>query len=163
VEQRDRWYKVLGPVAAVSLVAIVTLMAQDSLPLMYMNQAVLTLPFAALIWFLAYDRGWVAKAMSVPLLVLLGEASYSLYLIHIIVKQVGFRLAGHFFQIRSDFIPLTVAVVIAAIVASVIIFKVIEKPSRRWIISQFSGRKSEVVDSSAEAIESEEPAPASVV
>jgi len=139
-EQREKWGRMLGPIALLALIIIVALMALDAVPLMYMNQAALTLPFAALIWYLAYDRGAVAKLMSVPFLVLLGEASYSLYLIHIIVKQVVFRFAGHFLGTPSDSITLTLAVIVVAIGASMLVFQWIEKPARKWIVGKFGDR-----------------------
>ena len=138
--QREASTKWLAPAAALSLIVIGQVMMANQLPMMYIDQCVLTLPFAALIWYLAGARGLVAKVMSIPLLVLLGEASYSLYLIHLIVKNVGFRVAGHLFHLKGDSVPLTIFVIIAAIVASVIIFELIEKPSRRWIVSKFGGK-----------------------
>lgn len=139
-EERIRWAPKMGPVALVSTVAIVWLMALDPLPLMFMNQAILTLPFAALIWFLAYDRGLVAGWMRNPTLQLLGEASYSLYLVHLPVKQIGFWAGRRFLHLEPDSIPLTLMIIVAAILTSIVIFLLIEKPSRRWIVGRFGGQ-----------------------
>jgi peptidoglycan/LPS O-acetylase OafA/YrhL len=138
--QREKWGRALGPVAALSVVAIIGLMASDVLPMMFINQAALTLPFAVLIWYLAYDRGWIARVMAVPTLVLLGEASYSLYLVHIIVKQVMYHVSGALFNTQNGNVPLTISVIIGSILFSIFMFKCIERPSRRWIVDRFGGK-----------------------
>ncbi len=158
IEQREKWGRILAPVALISVAFIVVMMSMDALPLMFMNQAALTLPFAAVIWYLAYDRGFVSNWMRAPWLVLLGEASYSLYLVHIIVKQVVFRFAGHFFGTPSDSIPLTLLVIVAAIVASILIFMFIEKPARKFIVGRFGDKHRIVALETSPAEEQPEPA-----
>lgn len=158
--QRDRWARFMGPIALASLVFVAWVMASDALPMMYIDQAVLTLPFAVLIWFLAYDKGLVAKWMAIPSLVLLGEASYSLYLVHIIVKQVMFRFAGHFFHVPADSIALTLFVIVAAVVASIVMFIFVEKPSRKWIVGRFGGKPNPAPAPIPESVE-QDPVPVS--
>jgi peptidoglycan/LPS O-acetylase OafA/YrhL len=135
--QKEAFTRWMGPVALISLGFIGYVMIADNLPMMFINQAVLTLPFAAVIWYLAYDRGLVAKWMAIRPLVFLGEASYSLYLIHLVVKQACYKVGRVFFDIPESSIPLTVCIIVFAIWASIFIYRRIEKPSRRWIVSRF--------------------------
>ena len=155
LEQREKWSRVMAPLALLGLAFIVWVMAADPFEFMFTNQAVLTLPFAAIIWYLAYDRGWISKALALPTLILLGEASYSLYLIHIVVKQYFYRIGGIFFLTRADSIPLALSIIVGSIFASIIIFKKIEKPARRWIVKRFAGKATSPAPALQEQVEPE--------
>lgn len=49
------------------------------------SSGLVSLPFAALIGVMAFEWGWMARLLSCPPLVLLGEISFSLYLFHLLV------------------------------------------------------------------------------
>lgn len=137
-EERIGWIPVMRGVALVGLLAVLAVMILDPFPLMFTNQAVLTLPFAAILWFLAYDQGALSRWMSNSTLVLLGEASYSLYLIHPIVKQVVLIGGRHLFHLEPQSFFLTGCTIIFSILSSIAIFKWIERPARRAIVNRFT-------------------------
>ena len=138
LEARERWIPRIKWAAALSLALVLVVMVVDPFPLMFTNQAVLTLPFAAILWFLAYDRGTLARWMAAPILVLLGEASYSLYLIHPIVKQVVLIGGRHLLHLEPSSYFLTACTIVFSILASIAIFKGIERPARRAIVARFA-------------------------
>lgn len=112
------------------------------LMLMVVLAVVFHVPLAArLSWYVAYTPAfvlmilclaagptWLSPLLCHPLLVLLGEASYALYLIHWPVKLV----VGAICDGRP---PMWMfgATVLGCVVASVICLKVIEQPARAWL------------------------------
>lgn len=79
--------------------------------------------FALLVFGLASDRGPVALALSLPVFVLFGEASYAVYLLHIPL-WVGFEAIGS---------PSYVFYLIALTIVSIAVHKIFEQPLRRTI------------------------------
>ena len=124
---RARIYLALTAAVAIFL-AVVYL---GELPYVHLQDGLLAPVFAALIWALSYAETRIARWLSVPWLVLLGEASYGLYLIHMPVlgyfAQTGKPLTG----------PLYVAYIAATISLSVASFQFFETPMRRWILGVF--------------------------
>lgn len=133
--------KVLSLLAAISTVAIFVMVGSgDAIRPMLVNQAMLTLPFGVILWFLAYGQGWVAAILSWKPLVLLGEASYSLYMLHIGVLHVGFKLSERFFGLGRESAVATLAMIAMTVLASVVAYKLIEVPSRKWIVRKYGSR-----------------------
>jgi peptidoglycan/LPS O-acetylase OafA/YrhL len=119
-------------------------------PLLVMNQVLLTIPFGIMIWYLAYEQGWAAKVLNWKPLVLLGEASYSLYMLHIgmfFVLNLAFKKVFHFDRFTAHAVigsvPGSVVSMTCMIplvfLGSIVAFKFIETPARRWVVKQFSG------------------------
>lgn len=95
--------------------------------------------FAALIAALALYGGTRPRWLSAPFLLLLGEASYSLYLIHIPVKH-ALRLVGDRVGVPLE-TPLGVAAtILLTIPASILAFRLVESPARRWIAARYAPR-----------------------
>lgn len=95
--------------------------------------------FGALIFALASTRGGLATWLSWRPIVVLGEASYALYLLH---APIMFRLGSLFgMTLHNDpargtvQVPLSFFVlgVVLALGATVLLFKFVETPCRRWI------------------------------
>ena len=107
-------------------------------------QTVLFVPIhAAIVVSLASDPPYLNRFLSLPILVLLGEASYGLYLIHIPLWHVfqSCNLLGR---------PLCyLAFILLAVLLSVCSFLYFESPSRMRILKFFSERDSEGVVSSS--------------
>jgi len=94
--------------------------------------------FGILIGVLSFERGLISRFLSTSLLVLLGEISYSLYLVHYTVirwySQNAHLLAS---------VPKTIRYVaywLVVLSLSFVIWRFLEKPSQRWIRSLFSKR-----------------------
>ena len=102
----------------------------------YYNNGLLVPLFIAIIALLATNTGWTARLFSMPLLVLLGEASYSIYILQrpiygLYERLLGKHLAGypelHFYLF-----------VVALTALAVLLFKFFETPARYFINSLYS-------------------------
>lgn len=89
--------------------------------------------FAVLIVIFALQRGWVSRVLRLPLLVLLGEISYSLYLVH----TYPLRYLRAYLKDFSEFDPqwLFAAYWLVAIVLSYLMYSAVEKPARAYLLS----------------------------
>lgn len=88
-------------------------------------------PFLVVLIYAAarWQAGWIARAFSWGPLVWCGEASYSIYLIHIVVYN---KFAHHTEGTLPSFIRAFAAIALIIIVAR-ILFEWIEMPMRRWM------------------------------
>ncbi len=97
--------------------------------------------FAVLIVSLAGGDGSLARFLSLPFLLLLGEASYALYLLHFHARPWILRALSIVAPDASHNPTLTLVVYVTAIVAiSVLVFQYIEVPARRMIKGALSGK-----------------------
>jgi peptidoglycan/LPS O-acetylase OafA/YrhL len=107
------------------LVVLALVLITDRIPRPMISAGFLSPAFAAIIYGLALRPGWAAF-LGNRVLLLLGDASYSLYLLHSIVIQPVYD--------RTAFLPwaLRVAVaLLAAIAASVLSYWLVEEPCRK--------------------------------
>lgn len=116
------------PLMAIGVIAVVALvLVTDRIPRPLISAGFLSPAFAAIIYGLALRPEWTAFLEN-RILVLLGDASYSLYLLHSIVIQPVYD--------RGAFLPweLRVALaLLAAIAASVLSFWLVEEPCRKLL------------------------------
>lgn len=103
---------------------------------------VLLVPFfTLLIYGVAFNEGPVA---SLPLLVLLGEASYALYLLHFPIHDWLSHIVTHFHISRNPYVtqtkPYFLAYVAISITASILTFRYVEEPARKAIKRAFARR-----------------------
>jgi peptidoglycan/LPS O-acetylase OafA/YrhL len=106
--------------------AVVTIIAAN-IPYPILHDAALTPAFAAIICGLALRPAW-AKILELKFLVLLGEASYSFYLLHANLIGWIFQPEGQPLHPSAGKMILGVALPIAV---SVLVYKLIEEPARR--------------------------------
>lgn len=82
--------------------------------------------FAPLIFALAFQHGWLARVLSVRPLVILGDVSFAIYLLHYVVQakmlQMGYGTPAY--------VALYLAIVL---VGSIVLFRLVEKPSNRFL------------------------------
>jgi peptidoglycan/LPS O-acetylase OafA/YrhL len=136
-EDLDRHLPYIAVGSAFMLVAFLSLDAPESV---FMNGA--TAPMMmALIYSLACGRGVLAWFLATKPMVLLGEASYSLYLFHwslwLIITDYLVNHLERFQHGPSHF----VACVVPTIAASILTFKFLEKPANRFLKKTLSSRK----------------------
>jgi peptidoglycan/LPS O-acetylase OafA/YrhL len=91
---------------------------------------------AILIYGTAQYRSVLARALSTPICVKLGNASYSLYLLHyFVLHQLGQRLVQHFPQVSRWLVFL--CMIALALIISYISYLLIERPAIRWVRGNF--------------------------
>lgn len=97
----------------------------------------MAIPFTILIFVFALGRGWISRAFSVRWMVVLGEASYSIYLLHFTLISFfyyKFEASG-----TNPKLALT-AYLLALPVVSIGSWMYIETPLRKWIAAKFGTR-----------------------
>ncbi len=104
----------------------------DRIPYLFLHNGLLDFLFAYVIYQFAMDTGRVSSALSVPWLVFLGEASYSLYILHVPIQEVYLAILNrsHLGGVLSlgDFFLVYVCMIL---VVSSIVFKYFEEPMRQ--------------------------------
>jgi len=121
------------------------LLSSFAIPFALMHNVVLTIPFGAVVLGLALaPRGMAARALSLRYLVALGDASYSLYILH--GSFVFFIYATGWMNraIGFEAIAGRIVLVLLAIGAALLFHRYLEGPARLWIRSH-GRRRVEVV------------------
>lgn len=90
--------------------------------------------FAGLIYFVASGKGVVSKFLSLKVLVLLGEASYSVYLLHQIILRYYDAHSDRFSSLPNTI--LFTGYLACVILTSLLLWKFVERPSRKWIANR---------------------------
>jgi peptidoglycan/LPS O-acetylase OafA/YrhL len=118
-------------ICAISICAICLILSAGwPIPRILVNNGLLGPAFAFLIVGLATGRGLIAGILGHPVLVLLGEASYSLYLLHLPLWGITLGLNERMFRFPdSSWLFLSVDVAIA-IGVSILALKYVETPYR---------------------------------
>lgn len=110
-----------------------------------LNDGLLAPLFACIIWAFSANRSLPARLLSANWLVILGEASFGLYLIHFPVYHL-------FTYFHLEQIPaLYPTYLIACIGFSVLSFYFIETPARKWILKQLQSRPKETMEAASDA------------
>jgi peptidoglycan/LPS O-acetylase OafA/YrhL len=107
----------------------------------YLDSAGSAIFFAALIFVMALESGVISNVLSLKIPVLLGEISYGIFLFHLIILRIYSMNAQ-----KVSFIPTPILYLIFWIfllVSSFLLLQVIEKPSRRLILSLWQNRAHE--------------------
>ena len=121
--------------AAAGIVCLaVTLMLANHLPFVVLHNGLL-LPFFSMIILGLAESNWLSRLLSIPVLVLLGEASFSLYLVHFIYND---WVKSTF--MASDTILGAVWKLAVVIPISVLLHLCVERPCRRVILGWWSRR-----------------------
>jgi peptidoglycan/LPS O-acetylase OafA/YrhL len=115
------------------------------LPLPNLNAGLLCPAFALIVWACSGSSSLPSRLLSAKWLVILGEASFGLYLIHIPVLHV-FE-AMHWERSRLLY-PVYLSICIGL---SVISFYLVETPTRKWILRQFQTRPRETMEAASDA------------
>ncbi len=123
-------------VVAAALIAVV-LIFSDKIPMPLLHDGLVDPLLCLLIYGLATARYSARKILELPLLVLLGEASYTIYILQWPIVE-WLRRLGVALGVSSASFPLWTAMSIVVVVAtSVASFKFFETPMRRYIVSRF--------------------------
>jgi peptidoglycan/LPS O-acetylase OafA/YrhL len=125
-----RWVSLL---VAASVVGVIGIMTVDKTVLqIYRFGAIYAVPFAIIIFWLARYNTRISKFMSAPVFVLLGEASYSFYLLHMLVILIMNNLFSEFFIGVWNY-ALYGSMLILTTALSLILFQWYETPARVFL------------------------------
>jgi peptidoglycan/LPS O-acetylase OafA/YrhL len=122
----------LSLVAAAGIGATASVSSVVPFPLLH--NGLLVPLFAVLVVTLATREGPLARWLGTPLLVLLGEASYALYILHVPLLILAHHGAAALFGapfLRTGWF--TVMFMVSAVLASVVSFRAVEVPMRTWL------------------------------
>ena len=120
-----------GLVGAAALLGIVGLLAAGPSPVVLVNEALLDPLFALLIYALAFGEGPLARFFALPLLGLLGEASYALYILHWPLWDWSTRAVERFVDPAvTQSAAFFAAYLCVAVVVSVLSLRFVERPAR---------------------------------
>ena len=111
----------------VGLVLIIAL--SPRIPYPVLHDGLLAPAYAAVIYGAALNPKWLSVLES-KFFILLGEASYSFYLLHSFLVSVYFMPMG---KLRPTGIVGTAIGFLLPIVVSILVFKFIETPARKWL------------------------------
>jgi len=111
----------------------------DGLGSMWLSQISCAPVFALLIPVLAYGKGLVSRALAARSLVLLGEISFALYLVHSPIAQILFAYPG-FTRIASMETQMALYWALS-LLAAWAMWSLIEKPGRELIVSFYDRRR----------------------
>jgi peptidoglycan/LPS O-acetylase OafA/YrhL len=135
-------YAVLAGAAAVFACVVNFL---SGVPGAYLQDGLLAPIFLALIWAVSSTKSWISRVLSLPWLVILGEASYGLYLIHIPVWHLVVLL--HLDKSQAAY-PAYLAVCVGL---SVLSLYFLEKPARRALLGRLAVRPRESMEAASDA------------
>jgi peptidoglycan/LPS O-acetylase OafA/YrhL len=121
-------------VALAAFIGSCVLYALTSTP----DYALIPITFALLIAYLSVTTSWITAALSTPVLVYLGEISYSTYMVHYLVYDLlkaAFVSDTH--QINQVYLWLSF---VAVFVLSVVLHHVVDMPSQKYFRRRLSTR-----------------------
>jgi peptidoglycan/LPS O-acetylase OafA/YrhL len=126
--------------SSVALIGIVSLLSCSRwIPYPFLHNGLLDMLFAMLIYGLANMEsrsvfsGTLGRWLSNPIFVLLGEAGYAVYILHVPLRNWMYRILECLNQNVQPSMALFVSYTLITLGASILVFKVIEEPARRII------------------------------
>lgn len=132
--------RLVAPLAAAGILLV---LCTDCVPETFYKIVVLDPLFALLVYSLAFGEGLLAVALSLPAAVLLGEASYAVYILHWPLRTWVTHVAGvlplpNALQPSRDpafFVPYLCIVLALAVLS----WRFVERPAQRAIKRRFQG------------------------
>lgn len=100
----------------------------------YINNGLLSPIYLGMMLGLATDRKIMSKLWNHPLCIYLGNISYGIYLLQFSVHILFTYITGHKETNGVEFY----GYILALIVTSAIMYQLVEKPMRKWVIKKFS-------------------------
>jgi peptidoglycan/LPS O-acetylase OafA/YrhL len=109
---------------------------------LFLNNGILAPIFCIVIYYLAEGRSWISNLFSLPKILILGEASYGIYLFQNPLLSLMKRIYVNLLRIDIstpifNFIFLC-SYIFVLIVFSIVVAHIIENPMRKFIINKFN-------------------------
>jgi peptidoglycan/LPS O-acetylase OafA/YrhL len=133
--------RAIAMASVVVVLAITVLLCMGPSTPMLWSIVILDPLFALLIYLIALDRGPLGRFFALTLLVLLGEASYSLYLLHVSLWAMWGRLLPRSHAPALSLYTSFALFAVVAVIASIIVLKLVENPARAWIRAALTPRR----------------------
>lgn len=122
---------------AATVLVLAVLTQSDRLPFPLLHNGLLAPAFALLIYGLAQSNGPFARALGSPPAILLGEASYALYLLQVPILLWVHR-GARAFGIELGW-EVACAQLVLLLGTSMWVFRWVEEPARRWLRARLGG------------------------
>jgi peptidoglycan/LPS O-acetylase OafA/YrhL len=124
------------------LLLILILLKNIDIPNAWLNNGLIAPLFALLIFTLGHGQGIIAKFLSLPIFIILGNASYAMYILHIPVL-VWMHFINKVIGIGdSNSLSFFLFYIVIITGVSVAAFYVIETPLRKVVINRLGKRLS---------------------
>jgi peptidoglycan/LPS O-acetylase OafA/YrhL len=137
---------VIGALVVATLAYLAVVEWGGSIPLPNVNSGLLLPVFAVVIWACSANASSLpARLLSAKWLVVLGEASYGLYLIHMPLHHLFLWMHWETSKV------LWPVYLVSCVVLSLMSFYWIETPSRKWILKRFRSRTKETMELASDA------------
>ena len=120
-----------------ALLLVVALAWSGALPKVLVQNSLFAPAFALVIYQLAWQRGRVAAFLSRPAMVSLGNASYAIYILHLLLFGFAFALLGRVGVAVTVWSTLGVGMGVIAICLA--LYRWYEEPARKWIRRRSAG------------------------
>jgi peptidoglycan/LPS O-acetylase OafA/YrhL len=141
--QTPQPWRAYAALAAAAIATVAVVEVSPWVPLHNLGDGILAPIFMLLIWALSSSPTVFSRILSVSWLVVLGEASFGLYLLHIPVLHI-------FESVHSIAQPWAYALYLTlTITLSVISFYFVEAPLRRWILASFDKHPRESLEAAS--------------
>jgi peptidoglycan/LPS O-acetylase OafA/YrhL len=108
------------------------------IPYPIVHNGLLAPAYAVMIFGLALEGGVLARFLSRPVLVFLGSASYTMYILHAPVSAWLTLIFVHILQLVPDGLFWFVCYLCVVVGLSALVFKFAEEPMHRWLRSKLS-------------------------
>lgn len=125
-----RGYWLYGPGLAVTAIVLGN---ADQVPYALAHNGLLLPPYACLILGFALDGGWPARCCSWRPMVFLGNASYSMYILHVPIQMWLVTFLRREFSLDPQGRGWVIGYAIAIVTISSLFFHYLEEPAHRWL------------------------------
>jgi peptidoglycan/LPS O-acetylase OafA/YrhL len=122
------------------LVIALVLGQADQIPYPLAHNGLLLPPYACLILGLALDGGWLARLLSWRPIVFLGNASYSMYILHVPIQVWLLIFLRRGFSMEPHGLAWVMAYAAVIIAVSSLFFIYLEEPAHRWLRNALRAR-----------------------
>ena len=134
-------YTLWGVLASLPFLIWIFVEPPNNSMVLYTGQVIGT-PFCVFVILgLIKSKSKLVIALSSPTWILLGEASFGLYLFHIPIKNFGQFVINHFLHKSKPDVPLSFLLIAVSIGVSIVLFKKFETPTRKRLTVWWKNRQ----------------------
>ena len=132
----ESWFRKVSTASIIEIstiaVFVVFFSFRDEIPGGYKLSSYYWVPMSLIILVYSYQRGMISKFLSHRLLILLGEISFSFYMLHALLMRYLLALERRLQIVQNHYIMLVIIFVII-IISSYIVYRLFELPANRYL------------------------------